>query len=445
MANFHTPTGTCAEKSLWSEYYAYFRSCLKQQKVIAIRSLTFESATKNMSYEREDEHEYPLAPVCASGDLSHVQQLLDEGADVGFDCDSFGRSPWENAVAHGHLHVLQLLLTHQVDKQSERFWRRLLRAAICNGREDLVAFVLFTPSKDQVDWTQPTTDVLRESPLFLAVNLNRLDLAKLLLAQGMSVSERDPMGHTLLHIAAKYHGNEDIVMLLLAKHKEGAQTDHVAWINTLDKQQNTALHYAVEFNNPEMAALLIQAGVSVNQANSKGQMALHYAVMSARVGLVELLLVHGQADANVQDFKGNAPLHYVTSMDFSKLDHVDEDEDDVEGLHAQIAGLLLTHGADANLANDFGETPLLLAIRSEYERVVTLLLQHGADVNRTSPSIGGGAALHEAARMDAMQSIWTALVAYKADPSCKDAQGRTPLELVLNTDRRQELQALLAV
>lgn len=395
---------------------------------------------------REGEHEYPLAPVCASGDLDHVRRLLNEGADVGYDCDSFGRSPWENAVAHGHLQVLQLLLTYQADKQSERFWRRLLNTAIYNGREELVAFVLLTPSKDQVDWVQPTTDVLRESPLFLAVNLNRPDLVKLLLAHGASVSERDPMGHTLLHIAAKYHGNDDIVSLLLAKHKEIAQeADQAAWINALDKQQNTALHYAAEFSNSEMAAQLIQSGVSVSQANSKRQVALHYAVMSARVELVELLLVQGQADTNVQDFKGNTPLHYVASMDFSKLDHVDEDEDDVEQLHAQIAELLLTHGADANLANDYGETPLLLAIRNEYEQVVTLLLQHGADVNRTSPSIGGGAALHEAARMDAMQSIWSALVAYKADPSCKDAQGRTALELVLDTDRRQELQALLAV
>lgn len=375
---------------------------------------------------------FALLDPCAAGDLSRARELLAQGADIGFDSEATGSSPWEKALEIGHLELLQLLLSHQVDKQSDHFWHRLLNTAVRCAREPIVSFVLSVSA--HVDWALPSA----ESPLFIAVKLNRLDLVALLVEHDLDITARDPIGRTLLHIAAMNHGSEDIVSLLLTT-SQSSQADSTAWVNAVDRQQNTALHYAAEYSNGDMAGQLISAGVQVDRTNSKLQTALHYAVMNAQVEIVELLLITGQASANAKDFKGNAPLHYVASMDFTNLDYVDED--DVEDLQTQIAELLLTHGADPNESNDFGDTPLLLTIRNEYERLVTLLLALGADVNRQSPS--GGAALHEAARMDAAQPIWDVLLAYQANPSCKDAQGRTPLDLVLDTDRRQELHTLL--
>lgn len=375
-----------------------------------------------------------LLDICAAGDLDRARELLAQGAEIGFDSEATGSSPWEKAVALGHLELLQLLLNHHVEKQSDRFWRRLLNIAVRSGREPIVSFVLSASA--QVDYTRPSA----KSPLFVAVNLNRLDLVELLVQHNLDIAARDPMDRTLLHTAAMNHGNEDIVSLLLTT-SQSSLADPTAWVNAVDRQQNTALHYAAEYSNADMVGQLISAGVQVDRTNSKLQTVLHYAVMNAQVEIVELLLIAGQANANAKDFKGNASLHYVASMDFTNLDYVDED--DVEDLQTQIAELLLTHGADPNECNDVGDTPLLLTIRNEYERLVTLLLALGADANRQSPS--GGAALHEAARTDAMRPIWDVLLAYQANPNCKDAQGRTPLDLVLDTDRRQELQTLLAV
>src|ERR1700726_1775209 len=48
---------------------------------------------------------------------------------------------------------------------------------------------------------------------------------------------------------------------------------------------------------------------------------------------------------------------------------------------AEMVGMLLDAGADANVANEDGQTPLMLAARTGDVGVARLLVQHGADVS----------------------------------------------------------------
>ena len=43
--------------------------------------------------------------------------------------------------------------------------------------------------------------------------------------------------------------------------------------------------------------------------------------------------------------------------------------------------LLLDHGADVNVKDEDGETPLFCASNNGHKEIVKLLLEHGADVN----------------------------------------------------------------
>ena len=49
---------------------------------------------------------------------------------------------------------------------------------------------------------------------------------------------------------------------------------------------------------------------------------------------------------------------------------------------SRSTGMLLEAGADANVANEDGQTPLMLAARTGNVALAKLLVQHGADVNR---------------------------------------------------------------
>jgi ankyrin repeat protein len=54
--------------------------------------------------------------------------------------------------------------------------------------------------------------------------------------------------------------------------------------------------------------------------------------------------------------------------------------------HAGTVGLLLQHGADANAANDRGQTPLAGAVFKGYTDVARVLLDAGADPDAGAPS-----------------------------------------------------------
>jgi hypothetical protein len=76
---------------------------------------------------------------------------------------------------------------------------------------------------------------------------------------------------------------------------------------------------------------------------------------------IKKLLEEG-ADPNIRDGDGNTPLHFTASKGC-----------------AEVARLLLRHGADPNAQDKTGETPLHVAAYWGRVDVVRLLLEHGAD------------------------------------------------------------------
>jgi ankyrin repeat protein len=91
---------------------------------------------------------------------------------------------------------------------------------------------------------------------------------------------------------------------------------------------------------------------------------LHKAVAANDVNLVQALLRSG-ADVNVRDNHGLTPLFEAAWYGYEK-----------------VARLLLDDGANVNARGEFGgQTSLHFAARKGFQEVVRLLLDHGADVN----------------------------------------------------------------
>lgn len=53
--------------------------------------------------------------------------------------------------------------------------------------------------------------------------------------------------------------------------------------------------------------------------------------------------------------------------------------------NAEIVRILLNNGADVNLCNYEGISPLVFACYNEHTEIIKILLEHGADVNKASP------------------------------------------------------------
>ncbi|MDV6248569.1 ankyrin repeat domain-containing protein [Wolbachia endosymbiont of Zaprionus taronus] len=95
---------------------------------------------------------------------------------------------------------------------------------------------------------------------------------------------------------------------------------------------------------------LLKAGADLNMQDNKGKTLLHdTAIYSSDYEGLKYLL-DAKTDPNIQDKKGNTPLHYYAANcnDYSR----------------KVMDLLISKGADLNIKNNNGKTPLQIAIDS---------------------------------------------------------------------------------
>jgi len=124
------------------------------------------------------------------------------------------------------------------------------------------------------------------------------------------------------------------------------------------------LHESVYKNDFELMKKIVEKDkCDIDSQSKAGISALHIAVKTRNLAMVDYLLDHG-ADVDIQDKNGYTPLHYAISSH-----------------HIKIVKALVMHDADVNLANNAGITPLQQAAYSNDFSIVDFLLDHGADPN----------------------------------------------------------------
>jgi hypothetical protein len=129
--------------------------------------------------------------------------------------------------------------------------------------------------------------------------------------------------------------------------------------------------------------------------------------------LVRKLLKEG-ADVNVRDEQGWTPLHHAA----------------MRGA-ASVVLLLLEKGADVNARASDGATPLHMAAAYSNPNVVDLLISKGADVNAKDNS--GRTPLHYAVMNSSLSTV-ELLLSRKANPNAADNEGRTPLHYAVERE-----------
>lgn len=143
-----------------------------------------------------------------------------------------------------------------------------------------------------------------ETALHIACNLQLLDIAKLLITNGINVNIQD-FDHefTSLHYSVNLN-NKELVLLLL---ENGADP------NIQDVVGNTVVHYVVSENNLECLTMIMNShNVNLNVWNFDGKIAMILALEIDLPNLPEYIdiLITG-SNVNIQDNTGNTCLHFL--------------------------------------------------------------------------------------------------------------------------------------
>ena len=206
---------------------------------------------------------------------------------------------------------------------------------------------------------------LDESPLHKCVRVDDVDGCRALVAAGAEPLAKDGDGFNAIHVAASFAGEAMMEYLLSL---EGADLTEA----TEEGNGLPPLHLAVlQERSGEYIDFLIRKGAAVDQFSIESQRtALHEA---ADRGLTEgaRALLRNQAAVNNGDIVGLRPLALAAGGD-----------------HAEVAALLLAHGARWQIQNADGDDAFVIASRKGSAGVVALFLEAGADPDQYHPLIG---------------------------------------------------------
>ena len=150
---------------------------------------------------------------------------------------------------------------------------------------------------------------------------------------------------------------------------------------------------------------------------------MHRAAATQTEHQIRELLERG-ADPNVRNFRGETPLHRAA----------------IRNPDLDVSRTLIGAGADPNAQDEKGATPLHCAAHNPSTGRAHLLIEAGADVGARDNS--GATPLHHAAE-SGHEAMIVRLVEAGADPNARDQAGRTPLRIAVEKGWSEGSKTLL--
>eukprot|EP00931_Biecheleriopsis_adriatica_P051638 TRINITY_DN29980_c0_g1_i1.p1 TRINITY_DN29980_c0_g1~~TRINITY_DN29980_c0_g1_i1.p1 ORF type:complete len:1061 (+),score=260.28 TRINITY_DN29980_c0_g1_i1:313-3183(+) len=316
-----------------------------------------------MHYTRKFGHGHPGAPdvvggfsqgiqnAAQEGDLAKLQQsLLQAGTSIN-QVDDEGASPLHLASKNGGASCVRYLLSCKADAcATDEAGHTPVHLAAQGGHHEIVEFLVQAGAP-----SDSSSSAKQRTPLHLAAANGHTEVCRMLLLQKANVNLQDADGESPLHNAARF-GDRELCELILSWGANVGLADNDGWC---------PIHEAARWGDGELVETLLQRGADPGARSNDGESALHVVPGGyAELEVVEVLLAWGcQVDS--RDYDGETPLHLAVKLG-----------------DAELAGLLLQSGADANAASTAGATPLDFAKKDE---VRWLLRSHKARKGTGAP------------------------------------------------------------
>lgn len=336
---------------------------------------------------RNNREETPLFFAAQAGQLNNVKWLIKKGADV----NAINIHKVAPLARTKDVAVAEVLLDNGANPNvTDNGMPYTFSIIFYRGNHDLIK--LLVKRGADVNARGPAKQTL----LFSAAATSDEDLAKLLVGKGADVNAQDNNGDTPLFWAMD---NPNIADILL---ENGADFNHSnsynqtplvravknakifkrlinkgADVQQTDAQNSTLMHHAAKEGSPEIVDLLLKAGLDINAKNAQGTSPVKVAFSNQRPDMIQYLLDKGARlnpkeeneyefthfacqgtstentgkmlailaargfNLSAKDDTGNSNLHFAVSI-----------------ISPDIVKSLLDNGADPNVANANGETPL---------------------------------------------------------------------------------------
>jgi ankyrin repeat protein len=346
---------------------------------------------------RDAQGRTPVMAATHGNRVETVRALIQAGADINIR-DNRLDNPFLYAGAEGLLEILRLTIEAKADtKLTNRFGGTALIPAAERGHVEVVSELLTRTDVDvnhinNLGWT-----ALLEAIVLSNGGERHQLIVQLLVDHGANVNIADKDGVTpLKHAQARGFKEIERILLKAATRAAGSGAGDAA-----TKERDAKLIAAAKRGDATAVKELLAQGASVHARDDKGVTALIAAAYRNDLAIADLLIQAG-ADVNVQDStKQSAYLIPTADGALELLKHTLQAGADVHSLdsyngtgliraadrgHVEIIRELLKTDIKIDHVNRLGWTALLEAIilgdgGPRYTEVVRLLVEAGANVN----------------------------------------------------------------
>lgn len=417
-----------------------------------------EINTKNNSWPR---FEYQFSNDISSNEFARTVSLSPDSEKLVASFNKLivqrgANSLLAGAVNKGDLTAAKKALRHGADPRCREghedndvpvFWR-----AVQRQNYSIIKLLIDAGADINIKWRSDDTPI---GEAFFQADYNRdtgkpVDQKKaeriieLLLSHGARV-EHDT---ELMWKACQLHRFDFITLLV----KNGADLNYL--LRGKDRRDKLIpLHRAACCENPKTALpiidFLLRKGVPVDIRDDEGRTALHSAMRSnvifsspQQLDVIKKLVSYG-ADVNAIDNEGNTPLHTLaqrTSLyHLAWLRGLKRDPSKIKEAEAAIApfvSFLAKKGADLNVLNKGGNTPLHCCAEKNNSETALALIKNGTNIDRLTSGPGyssGYSALHLAGYRTSLETMMI-LAENGADLNLKTPEGKTIFDIALSHD-----------